>query len=278
MPRSRDSDDDDEDSSRPSPLSQTQRFTKSGNAGSKDLKTTFSKSKYNEVPISKLNLNSVNGDSLSDSDDDTTSKTGRSTSSATPSQLTPKPRERSFLRGNTDKPKVQPRHFDDDDDRNVFGQTTMKPSPRHHISTLREDEERDQSFAHGFRDEKKRKSPTDMFAADSRSRPTVNSRKFHSDQSDSDDSLSPKKPGKSNTSQKSPRSPTDNTKPSSRKSSIRSKGESDRSDDEDIENSNRRFTRQDYTKKRSSNHDLVQVISIVQFLRFPFKHIILDIT
>lgn len=272
MPRSRGSDDDDDDSRRPSPLSQTQRFIKSGNTGSKDLKTTFSKPKYNEVPISKLNLTSVNGNSSSDLDDDTTSKTGRSTSSATPSQLTPKPRERSFLRGNTDKPKVQPRRsgIDDDDDRNVFGQTTMKPSPRHHISTLREDEERDQSFAQGFRDERKRKSPTDMFITDSRPRPTVNSRKFHSDQSDSDDPSSHNKPGKSKTSHKSPHSPTDHIKPSSRKSSTRSKGESDRSDEEDTENSNRRFTRQDYTKKRSSNHDLAQVIPVVQFVRFPF--------
>lgn len=275
MPRSRDSDDDDDDSSRPSALSQPQRFIKSGNAGSKDLKMTVSRSKYNEVPISKLNLNSVNDDSLSDSEDDTTSKTGRSTSSATPSQLTPKPRERSFLRGSTDKPKVPPRrndnYDDDDDDRNVFGKTTMKASPRHQISTLREDEERDQSFAQGFRDERKRKSPTDIFTADSRTRPTVNSRKFHSDRSDSGDQSPQSKSGHSNTSPKSPHSPMDYTKPSSRKSSMRSKGESDRSDEDDIERPNDRFTRQDYTKKRSSNHDLAQVNPIQQSGVFPLN-------
>lgn len=267
MNRSRDSDDDDDDElSRPSSLSQTQRFTKSGNPASRDLKMTSTKSKYNEVPVSSLNLKSVHDrDSLSDSDDDTTTKTGRSTSSATPSQLTPKPRERSFLRGNLDKPKAPPRRIDvDDDDHHVFGQT-MKPSPRqHHISTLREDEERDQSFAQGFREEKKRKSP-DLFATDSRSRPTVNSRKFHSDQSseeaDSDDESFSNRQGKSNHFRKSPRSPTDGFKQSSRKNSSKSRGDSDRSDDE---HSSKQFTRHDYTKKRSSNHDLGRVISILQ--------------
>lgn len=270
MSRIHDSDDDDDDYSRPSSLSQTQRFMKSGNPGSRDLKMTSTKSKYSEVPISNLNLRSVHDDddSLNDSDDDTTTKTGRSTSSATPSQLTPKPRERSFVRNTSDKPKVQPRRIDvDDDDRNVFGQT-MKPSPRHHVSTLREDEERDQSFAQGFRGGKKPKSPTDMFAADSKPRSTVNSRKFHSDRSsdevDSDDASLPNKHGKSNSFQKSPRSPTDNFKPSSRKNSTKSKGDSDRSDDENNHHSNRQFTRDDFTKKRSSHHDLAQVISLIE--------------
>lgn len=162
------SDDDDDDLDHSSSLLQTQRFTKSGTIGSRDLKTTQGKSKQHEASNLKIDLNRINDDdSLNDSDDDTNSRTARSTSSATASQLTPKPKERSFLRTNTEKPKIQPRRIDiDDDDRNVFGQTTMKSSPRHQILSLREEEERDKSFMKGFHTEKKRQSPTDLFDKD----------------------------------------------------------------------------------------------------------------
>jgi hypothetical protein len=269
MPRSRGSDDDDDDLDRPKSHLQTQRFTKSSTLGTRDFKTMQSKPKHNEVSNFKIDLNRINDnddDSLNDSDDDTNTKTGRSTSSATGSQLTPKPKERSFLRSNTDKPKVQPRRIDiDDDDRNVFGQTTMKPSPRHQISTIKEDEQRDQSFAHSFRNEKKRQSPTDMFAADHRLDSQRNSRKFPNDHHetkhyDSDDETFPNKYTKSSNFQKSRHSPTDSDKSQSRRNSSKSKEDTDPSDNDDHEHLNKQTKRQDYIKKRQSTHDLSPVI------------------
>jgi hypothetical protein len=263
MNRSRGGSDDDDDLDRPSPLLQTQRFTKSGTLGTKDFKPMQSKSKHSEVSGFNIDLKRINDhddDSLNDSDEDTNTKTGRSTSSATTSQLTPKPKERSFLR-NADKPKVQPRHhFEvDDDDRNVFGHGTMKPSPPHHISTLREDEQRDQSFAHGFRSEKKRQSPTDMFAADHRSDSRRNSRKSIDDRHDSDDENLTNKHTKPGNFQKSRHSTTDSDKSQSRRNSSKSKEGSDLSDNDDNEHVFKQTKRQDYTKKRQSNHDLSPV-------------------
>ena len=192
-----DDDDDDGDLDRPSPLLQTQRFAKSGTLGTKDFRMTSTKPNRTEVSNLKLDLNRMNdndNDSLNDSDDDTNTKTARSTSSATTSQLTPKPKERSFLRNNAEKPKTQARRIDiDEDDRNVFGQTTMKPSPRQQIITSRkEDEERNQSFMQDFRDEKKRQSPTDIFSSNHKSDSHRNTGRFaknHEDkeQNDSDD-------------------------------------------------------------------------------------------
>jgi len=285
-------DDDDDDLDRPSPLLQTQRFAKSGTIGTKDLKMTQQKSKHNEVPNLKFDLDRINDDndddSLNDSDDDTNTKTGRSTSSVTTSQLTPKPKERSFLRNNTEKPKIQPRRIDiDDDDRNVFGQTTMKPSPRHQILTLREEEERDQSFMHGFKNENKRQSPTDPFSTYHKPDSQRNNRKFSNDHDnkehhDSDDEIFSNKQTKQHSFQKSRHSPTDSDKSQSRKNSNRSKEENDLSDDDDNDHLNKQSKRQDYRKQRQSTHDLVPVIYnhlIVPFNRcekklinFHFRH------
>ena len=154
-------DEDDEDRDRPSSLLQTQRFSKSGTIGTKDFRSTQSKTKHNEASNFNINLKQIHDDdedSLNDSDDDTNTKTARSTSSSTTSQLTPKPRERSFLKKDTEKPKIKPRHIDiDDDDRNVFGQTTMKPSPRQQI--LSQYEKKNKEINHlctVFQNEKKR--------------------------------------------------------------------------------------------------------------------------
>jgi hypothetical protein len=262
-------DDDDDDLDRPSLHSKTQRFAKSGTIGTKDLKMTQQKPKHNEVSNLKLDgLNRINDDdSLNDSDDDTNTKTGRSTSSATTSQLTPKPKERSFLRNNPEIPKIHPRRIDiDDDDRNVFGQTTMKPSPRHQISTLREDEERDQSFVHGFRNERKRQSPTDLFSTYHKPDSQRNSRKLPHDHEnkqhhDSDEEIFSNKQTIQRSFQKSRHSPTERDRSQSRKNSNRSKEENDRSDDDDDDDHlNKQSERQDDRKQRQSTHDLVPVI------------------
>jgi hypothetical protein len=267
-----DDDDDDDDLDRPSPLLQTQRFTKSGTIGTKDLKMTPSKPRHQEISSLKIDLKRINDnddDSLNDSDDDTNTKTGRSTSSATTSQLTPKPKERSFLRTNTEKPIIQPRRIDiDDDDRNVFGQTTMKPSPRHQISTLREDEEKHQSFMQDFRNVKKRQSPTDLFQTDHKSDSPRNNRRFTNDhedkrQNDSDEEIFSNKQTKPNNFQKSRHSPTHSDRSQSRKNSNRSKEGIDQSDSDDNEHFNKQSTRQDYRQQRQSMHDFEQVIHIL---------------
>jgi hypothetical protein len=264
-------DDDDEDLDRPSSLLQTQRFSKSGTVGTKDFKITQSKPKHSEVSSLKINLNRIHDDddddSLNDSDDDTNTKTARSTSSATTSQLTPKPKERSFLRSTTEKPKVQPRRIGiDDNEGNIFGQTPIKSSPRHQILTLREEEERDQSFMKGFHNEKKRQSPTDLFSTDHKSDLRKNSRRFTNDHeikehNDSDDQKFSNIPTKQHSFQKSRHSPTDSDKSQSRRNSNRSKEETDQSDNDDNNYSNKQPTRHDYIKQRQSTHDVVQVIN-----------------
>jgi hypothetical protein len=256
-------DDDDDDLHGPSSLLQTQRFPKSGTIGTKDFKMTQSKPKHNEISSLKIDLNRIHDDddSLNDSDDDTNTKTGRSTSSG--SQLTPKPKERSFVR-NAEKPKVQTRRIDiDDDDRNVFGQTTIKPSPRHQMLTLREEEERNQSFIRDFRNEKRRQSPTDHFLTDHKSDSRRNSRKSPNDHDDKihhdndEENFLNRQTKQQHTFIKSRHSPTDSDKSLSRKSSNRSKDDSDQSDNDDL---NKQATRHDYRKQRQSSHDLVQVI------------------
>ena len=269
MNRFHGSDDDDEDGDRPSPLLQTQRFAKSGTIGTKDYKMTQSKPKHNEASSLKINLNRINDneeDSLNDSDDDTNTKTARSTSSSTTSQLTPKPRERSFLKKDGEKPKIKPRHIDiDDDDRNVFGQTTMKPSPRQQILTIREEEQRDKSFIEGFSSENKRKSPTDMFSIDHKTDFRKNTKPFSNEhgrkqRSDSDDDdPHSNKSSKQNDFRKSRHSPTDSEKSQSRKNSNRSKEGTDQSDNDD-DHLHKQTKRQEFTKQRQSTHDLVQVI------------------
>jgi hypothetical protein len=214
----------------------------------------------------KINLHKIHDedeeDSLNDSDDDTNTKTGRSTSSGTTSQLTPKPKERSFMKKDTEKPKITPRRIDiDDNDRDVFGHTTMKPSPRQRISTLREDEENNQLFMYGVSNEKRRQSPTDMFSTDQKFDTRRNSRKFGNDHDDSDDESLSNKQLKHNDFQKSrhsptihdrPHSPSIYDRPQSRKNSTKSKEGNDNDDDH--------FNRQDIRKQRPSNHDLAQVI------------------
>jgi hypothetical protein len=271
------SDDDDEDRDHPSPLLQTQRFAKSGTIGTKDFRSTQSKTKHNEASNFNINLKQIHDDdedSLNDSDDDTNTKTGRSTSSATTSQLTPKPKERSFLKKDNDRPKTKPRHIDiDDDERNVFGQSTMKSSPRHQILSIREEEQRDQSFVQGFSKEKRRQSPTDMFSIDHKSDFRRNSRKSPDDHDnreriDSDDETLSHKQSKPNDFRKSRHSPTGSDKSQSRKNSNKSKDGTDQSDDDDDHLFQTK--RPSVTKQRHSTHDLAQVTQILRRKKFNF--------
>lgn len=276
-----DDDDDDDDLKRPSPLLQTQRFTKSGTIGTRDLKTTQIKPKQKEVSSLNINLNRIHdddddNDSLNDSDDDTNSKTARSTSSATTSQLTPKPKERTFLRNNTEKPKVKPRIDIDDDEQNVFGQTTMKPSPRHQILSMREEKERDESFMKGFHAEKKRQSPENLFQTDYKSDSRRNSRKSPHEyedkmHNDSDDDKYSTKQTKQPSFQKSRHSITDNEKSQSRKNSHRSKDDSDQSDYDEEERFNKQSRRSDHGIQRLSIHDLPQVIKLFFYFRLLYS-------
>lgn len=262
MSRIYDSDEDDAD--RPSPLLQTNRFTKSGTVGTRDFRMTPTKSKQAEVSNLKIDLHRMNEDdedSLNDSEDESNTKTGRSTSSATTSQLTPKPKERSFLRTtNTDKPKVQPRRIDiDEDDRNVFGQTTIKSSPRHELLTRREEEERNLSFANDFRNTSKRKSPTDLFSTGPKSNSRRSSKHSSNDSdskqpsdSDEDEDSLPKQKTKSTSFLRSQKASTFDEKPQSRRSSHRSQEASDQSDHDEPR-------RQSLSKSRRSTHDLEEV-------------------
>ncbi|CAF1392957.1 unnamed protein product [Adineta steineri] len=262
-------DDDDDDLSHPSPLLQTQRFSKTDNFGTKDFRATFTRPKHTDESNMKLNLKTIHDnddDSLNDSDDDLNTKTARSTSSGTSSQLTPKPKERSFLKKDNEKPKIAQRRIDiDDDERNVFGQTTMKPSPRQRITTLHEDEANDQRFAQGFANEKKRQSPTDLFSTDQKFDSRRNSRKSSNDhidkkRDDSDDEGIIVPSAKHNDFQKSRHTSINDDRSHSRKNSTRSKDGTDKSDNEDTDyqHSNRQSDRQDFKKPRSSVHDLAQ--------------------
>jgi hypothetical protein len=280
------SDDDDDDLDRPSPLLQTQRFTKSGTIGTKDFKTTQSRPKHNEVSNLNINLKGTNyddEDSLNDSDDDTNTKTGRSTSSATTSQLTPKPKERSFLKKDNEKPKTKPRHIDiDDDERNPFGQSTMKPSPRHQILSIREEEHRDKTFVQGFSNEKKRQSPTDMFSIDHKTDFRRNSSKSsndhdHSKHMDSDDETLSNKHSKPNDFRKGRHSPTGSDRSPTRKSSTRSKEEAEQSGSDD-DHLHKETKRTSFAKPRQSAHDLVQVIYILHSNLIFKMFTIIDIT
>ena len=277
-------DDDDDDFDRPSPLLQTQRFQKSGTAITKDLKTTQSKSKYNETSGLKINLNNINDDDDSDtssvSDDDSTTKTNQSTSSISRIQSTPKPKERSFLKKDAEKPKIKPRttgmdhnynyndHDDDDDDeRNVFGKTKVKQSPKYDILSLRDEEERDQSFMQNFSNAKKRQSPTDMFSMDRK----YDSRKTRGDfSSDSEDkehldgnyeTLSKKQLKRDNFSN-SRQSSTSSDTTQSRDYGAKAKKGIDKSD-ADEDHSQKQPKRQDVTKKSHEPHNLIEVTDIL---------------
>ncbi|UJR13695.1 hypothetical protein I4U23_000707 [Adineta vaga] len=270
-------DDDDDDMEHSADLLRTQRFSKTDTFGSKDLKATFTRPKPNEMSNMNLKLDTIHDDedSLNDSDEDLNTKTGRSTSSGTSSQRTPKPKERTFLKSKDGaKPRVPPRRtdYDEDDDRNVFGQSTIKPSPRHHITTLREDEENNQNFMKGFLNEKKRQSPTDFLGTNQKTDFRKNSRQFSTDReidrkrrdSDNDDdddeeelSISAKQT-KANGFTKSRHSSTTNDRPQSRKNSSKSRDDSDKSDDND--ELRRLSDRQDFRNHRSSNHELEQTV------------------
>ncbi|CAF0834791.1 unnamed protein product [Rotaria sordida] len=268
-------DDDDDDFDRPSPLLQTQRFTKSGTVGTKNFHTIQTKSKHNEGTNLNLNLNGVNDDndkdSLNDSDDDTSTKTGRSSSSLTTSQSTPKPKERSFLKKDTEKPKVKPRHTgisddddddDDDNERNVFGKTKTEPSPRHQILSLREEEERNQSFMKTFTHEKKRQSPTDIFSTDRISVIQKDRTKFSNDHDnkkriDSDDENLTNRQSKHKDFIKSRHSSTSSEQSQTQKPSSRSKGIIDQSDNDD-DFLKKQSQRQSFKKEKQSSHDSVQ--------------------
>lgn len=273
MTKNRGSDDDD-DLDRPSPLFQTQRFTKSGTVGTKDFKTTQSKPRSSEVSRLKLDLKRINDDeddSLNDSDDDSNTKTSRSTSSATASQLTPKPKERSFLRKDGQKPTIKPRHMDDDEDddsdqRNVFGKTKAEPSPTYQILSAREEEERNQSFIKGFSKEKRRQSPIDMFSVDQTSDSRRSRAKFSDDpdekkHTDSDEETVLNRHTNHKDYSKSRRSPTSHDKTQSEKYTSRSKESMDHSENED-DLPNKQSKRQDFRKEKQSSRDSVQVIYI----------------
>ena len=266
MNRIYDSDEDDTD--RPSSLLQTSRFTKSGTVGTKDYRMPPTKSKQAEVSNLRIDLHKMNDDdddSLNDSEDESNAKTGRSTtSSATTSQLTPKPKERSFLRTNTaEKPKTRPRIDIDEDDRNVFGQTTIKSSPRYEILSRREEEDRNQSFAKDFRGTPKRKSPTDLFSTGPKSNSRRSSKQSSnesdskhpsgSDDDDDEDHSLPKQKTKSTGFLKSQKAPSFEEKPHSRRSSHKTPEASDQSDHDESPR------RPSVPKPRRSNYNIEEV-------------------
>ncbi|CAF2156533.1 unnamed protein product [Rotaria magnacalcarata] len=273
-PLSDDDDDDDDDFDRPSPLLQTQRFSKSGTVGAKNLHIIQTKPKSTEVSNLKINLGRIHDndedDSLNDTDDDTNTKTGRSSSSVTTSQLTPKPKNRSFLKKDGEKPQIKPRHTginddddDDDDERNVFGKTKVEPSPRHQILSFREEEERNQSFMQTFANEKKQQSPTDLFSADHRFDSRKNQKNFSNDpqnkkQTDSDDEnrLSTRKL-KRNEFKNSRHSPTSFDQTKLQNHSSRSKESTDQSDS-DEEFSMKPSQKQGFRKEQQLYNDSVQ--------------------
>ncbi|CAF4774645.1 unnamed protein product [Rotaria sp. Silwood1] len=274
MSRNLISDDDDDDLDRPSPLLQTQRFTKPGSIGTKNFSMTQTIPKYNEKSDFKINLKKINDDdndddSLNTSDDDTTTKTDRSSSTATTSQLTPKPKERSFLKKDTEKPKVKPRHTgisdddDDDNERNVFGKTKIEPSPRHQILTRHEEEERNQSFMQTFANDKKRKSPTDMFSIDRISDTQKTRSKFSNDHDnkkpiDSDDEILSNRQSKAHKDFiKSQHSSTSIDQLQTQKHSSRSKESIDQSDNDD-DFSKKQSQRQSFGKEKQLSHELMQ--------------------
>ena len=174
MEKSFDSDDDD-DFGRPSPLLQRQRFA---TQDTKDIKMTSSKMKHDEVSNLKINLNKINDDDDTSNDSVDLTRSHRSSST---SSSTPKPKQRSFLKQDIEKPKVKPRQIvpdrndDDDDERNVFGKATVDTTPRYNILSLRDEEERDQSFVKKFSETKTRQSPVDMFTIDSSRKTRKNS-------------------------------------------------------------------------------------------------------
>lgn len=266
-------DDDNDDFDRSSPLLKTQRFPQSTMTGTKASYATQSKPKSSEVPSLKINLGHINDDNDDDSidsDDDTQTKTGRSSSSVTTSQLTPKPKDRSFLKKEIGRPVVKPRQKginddDEDDERNVFGKTRTEPSPRHQILTRREEEERDQSFMKTFTHDKKRQSPTDFLSSDHK----FDSRKSqHKDlhghhvkrQTDSDDESLSNKQSKHNDYSKSRQSPRDFDTAKFRKHSSKSRDSTDESDDDDDLTSKKSSGRLAYKKEKQSSHDSGQVI------------------
>ena len=144
----------------------------------------------------------------------------------------------------------------------------MKSSPRHHVLSLREEEQRDQSFIQGFAHEKKRQSPTDLFSSDQRFDFRRNSRKSPDDhlRIDSDEDISPRKSSKQKDFQKSQHSPTMSEKSHSRRDSHRSKDGTDQSENDDDEQFHKQARRTDFTKHRQSTHDqkLVSFIQINQ--------------
>ena len=257
-----DSDEEDDGSDRPSPLLQTQRFNKSAPFGTRDFRSSEAKSKHHAPGGLDINLNRINNDddSLDGSDDETNTRTGRSTSSGTTSQLTPKPRERSFLKSDGAKPTTKPRHINiDDDDRNVFGQATMKPSPRRPITTLREDEEENQSFMSKFSSGKQRKSPTDMFGSNAGFDSHKNNRRPSHDREDddrydSDDNSRSQKISRQTDFRKGRHSPAESELAKSRRDSHRSREDSD-----DDEKHSSPLTAHQYSKKRQSVPEQPQV-------------------
>ncbi|CAF0789928.1 unnamed protein product [Adineta ricciae] len=266
-------DDDDDELDRSSPLLRTQRFHKTDTFGSKDLKSTLARPKPGNMSNLNLDLGGIYHDerNSNDSDEELDTKTGRSTSSGTSTQRTPKPMERSFLKTKDgDRPKVAQRHIDiNDDDRDAFGHATMKPSPRpRNITTMREDEENNRKFADGFSNEQRRKSPTDMFNSNPSSDLRRNSRKFSIDRDDdvderkhrdSDDESTSSKHRKPSSFIKSRHSSTTNDKPQSRKNSTKSRDDSDRSDDDDHDERSH-SDRQILKNHRPSTHELEQTV------------------
>ena len=273
-----DSDDSDENVDRSSPRSASQRFTKSG---ARDFKATPARKKHDVESNLKLNLNRMHedeGDSLEDSDDDTMTKTARSTSSGTTSQLTPKPRERSFMKQDQTRPTTKPRHIDiNDNDRNVFGQTTLKPSPRRTFTTLREDEEENQSFIAGFAHGTKRQSPTDIFSTSKKPDSRRGSQHYPSGReedelTDSNDERHSHRHTKPNDARHTRQSSIPNDQSQSRRSSHRSRDESDLSD-----NDHHSDDRADLSRPRHSTHDVAQVITnpgTCSILSFPFRSLV----
>lgn len=246
---------DEEDSDRPSPLFQTPRFSKSAQFAPKDVRSTQAKSKHDDRADMNINLHRFNrgdddDDSLNDSEDDTNTRTGRSTSSGTTSQLTPKPKERSYLKTDSTKPTAKPRHLSvDDDERNVFGQGTIKPSPRRPITTLREDENENLSFASKFSGDKRRQSPTDIFNSNARfdsrknTRRPSNDRDDDDDGSDSDGNSHSQKLSRQNDSRKGRHSPIESELSKARRDSHRSRDDSDDEDKRSNPSNSNQFVR-----------------------------------